>query len=315
MATRNAALLCTSALRGIGQLLAAVRNLKLSDLVNGTLLGLTNAIDELLRNTSHYPDPKLELEVEDLRQKLMELKTMITRRFIPGCKSVAKFAMRREQLQRICTDLRAGKAETLQAFLVTLGKRLSNCKERADAFEAEYKALQAKIGIAVEKHGGKQNKLKEDVETKTTRCWMAMAGGGLAVTAGALGAVSGGVGLVTVPVAYMIFSGGLLVGTAAVGTAGGISISLGFTKKDLDLMASVTGRILEMNQEMGKVHNGLDEILGDLESAEADLATEIKEGHSIRGKDIESIIEGLEEFRDSMEELVTTCDSKITEGN
>ena len=86
---------------------------------------------------------------------------------------------------------------------------------------------------------------------------MAMAGGGFAVNAGVLGAASGGVGFVTVPVAYAIFSGGLLAGTANTGATGGISISLRFIKQDLDLMASVIGCILEMKKEMDKIHNGL----------------------------------------------------------
>lgn len=222
--------------------------------------------------------------------------------------------MRKEQLQRVCTDLRAGQAEKLQAFLVTLGKRLSNCKERADAFKVEYKALEGKIGIAEEKHGEKQNRLEEDIKTKTWRCSGLTTAGGLAVVAGALGVAGGAIGVLAAPAAYAIFSGGLLAGTATTGAAGGISISLGYTKQDRDLMASVKERILEMRKEMGNVYSGLDKTLSDLDVAQDALDTVVKEGQSIRGRDIESIIEALEEFRDSMEELVVNCDRlKITE--
>ena len=294
----------------IAELLGTIRRLDLNNLVNVTLRALTCAIDELIGNMSHYPDPKIELEVEDLRQKLTELKTMITRRFIPGCKSMAKFAMRKEQFERICTDLRAGKAGKLQEFLATLGKRFNNCKERADAFEEEYFALKEKIGIAVEKHGSEQTRLEKGIKHKKIARWGALTVGGAAAVVGAGGVIATvATGGAAAPAVYAVFTG-LLAGTAATGTAGGINIALEFTKCDRDLMVSVTNRLNDMNKEMGTIHGQFQGILDDLNNADDDLATVIKQGQSIKGRDIESIIETLEEFRENMETLVTTCDAE-----
>ncbi len=49
-------------------------------------------------------------------------------------KNVVKPPMRKEQLESICTDLQNGKARKLLEVLATLGKCISNCKERTDEF-------------------------------------------------------------------------------------------------------------------------------------------------------------------------------------
>ena len=297
-------------IKSITQILTAIRKLDLFSLVDGTLLGLTNCIDDLSQNISHYPNPKIEYEVEELKQKLMELKTMIMHSFIPGCKSVAKFATRKEQLQRIRRNLEAGKVEELQEFLATLKNRFNNCKKRADEFKKKYDALKKEIGIAIVEHGSEQRGLEEGIETKEIYRWTAGSVGGAAVVAGVLTATGGVVGLVPVSAAYAVFSGGLLAGAAASATAGGITIAKEYSKKDRDLMKSVTDRINKMNQEMGEIHIKFQRILLDLNNAEDDLATEI-EGRSITGRDVESIMEALEEFKESMEKLLTTCDSIV----
>ena len=302
----SGSLSCTEILGRIEHALAAIKSLNLYKLVNGTLLGLTNAIDELTKKIGPYTDPQIEFEIENLRQRLRELKILIKRRFIPGCKSVARFVTRGGQLERIRADLEAGRAEKLREFLDTLRNHLNSCKERANKFEVEHDKLKEKVTAAMYKHGTEERKLKDDVRTNETLLRSAAVVGGLSVT-GAVVAI----GLTAVApgvVAYLVFSGGLIGGAAATGAASVVGATLKFKKEDYTLIESVTKHINELNVEMNQIKKKFLEILGDLETANDSLTAEIKDGKSIQGKATESIMGALKDFKEDMTQLLTACD-------
>ena len=292
----------TDVFKTITQLLDAVKMLNLHSLVNGTLLGLTTAIEELTKKVKKRSDPKIDFEIEDLRQKLGELKILITEGFVPACESVAKFASKPERLKRIRADLQAGRTGKLQEFLDTLGKRFDYCKECADTFTAEYEALKKRVKDAIHTHGEAEGSLKQDEESKELYYKGAVATGGMAVTAGILAAASGGVGLIAGSAAYLIFSGGLLGGVAATGVASGICVALKFTQEDYELMVSVTERINKMFVEMGDLHNKFDRIQRALTKTKRALSTVLEEGQSIKEpeSDVDDIMEALEELGENM---------------
>ena len=303
MATKG--LRCADAFKSIVQLLDTIKELNLHSLVNGTLLGVTTAIEELTKKVKKHPDSRIEFELENLRQKLEELKVLISDGFIPACESVAKFASNPEQLKRIRADLQAGNVGSLQGFLRTLGKRFDNCKECANTFTAEYNALEKSIYNAIHTHAKEEERLKQDMESKEAQHGHAVMAGGAAVTAGVLGAISGGIGLVGGSVAYLVFSGGLLGGLAFTGAAGGLRVALKFTQEDYALMVTVTDRINKMNKEMKDLNNKKFRAINlALKKAEKDLATVVERGQPIEKPDVDTIMEALKELNDNMDSVI-----------
>ena len=181
----------------------------LSSLVNGTLLGLKNTIDELTQNVTAYPNPQVEFEIENLRQTLVELKILVIRQFIPGCKSIARFIKRSGQLKCIRADLEAGRVGKLLDFLNTLKKDINTC---AKTFESEFSELKGTVYNAMGKHGEKQNRLKETARSAEAWGYYAKVTGGAVVIAGVAGA-GVAVAATSFSVASLVFSGSLLVST------------------------------------------------------------------------------------------------------
>ena len=303
MASKCQALSCRDVAIMIGEALTAIKRLNLHSLVNGTILGLTEAIDELSR-TKEYPDPKIQFEIEELRQALEELKTLLTSRFVPGCRSIAKYVANDDQLERIRADLVAGRLDKLRTFLEVLKRRFKNCRERADKFQADYKELKGKVGVAIKKHGDEHNRLERDIESKKHLRRGLLAGSGMSATASALAVVAGGTAVVAPPLAFLVFSGGLLAAVGGTGAVSANSLVIHFKEEDLERMKTVTTRINGLNKEMGEVNGHFDEILGKLETAKDDLETVTGEIHNVDIADADSIMEALKELKENMAEML-----------
>lgn len=290
----------TQALEAIKLALHLAKELNLKDLVSGTLLGLKDSINEL-ENVHGYPDPRIEFEIAELRQKLEELKIMFTKGFLPSCKSVAKYAAKKEQFDRISADLRAGKKEKLYAFLDILEKRFKLCHDHAAKFKSDYDDLKKSVGVSIEQHGGEQVQLDREVKTaKERKLVTVITGSGLsvlvAVSAAPLAPTIG------VSLAYLVFCGGIVGGVATAGVVTGMNASLQFKQQDLKLMVNCCDRIKELDSKIHDTYiNHLGGVYSQLQIAEEELKTydvqQLKE-------ESELIIEALEDLKVNMEKVL-----------
>lgn len=299
---------CAKFLAEMARAMDAIRSLNLRAIVNGTILGLAEAIDELLQ-VKAYPDPAVEFEIEELRQALVELKTLIMKRFIPGCKALAKYVTDKGQLDRIRADLRAGKAEKLQEYLNVLEKRFKNCQDRAADFQKEYEELKENVRAAIKKHGGKQKELGKGIEFKKQLQQGLMMGGGVSAATGVVVASACSAGLAGAPIVILVLGTGLLGAVTATGAACVNDLVIRFRQEDLTRMILVTKCINELNVDLGKVNNHFSCILSDLKHAQESLETVVQTGEPIDTKDVDTMMYVIEELKENMETTLQTCET------